>query len=77
MTRNKTLIRGRFSQQATNGSETAVMDVIGYICVSQGSSTGSRPAWVYSEDGFGSLNGDRDLGVYYRRAAFCCAFFCG
>jgi hypothetical protein len=55
------------------------MDVIGFLCVSLGSSTvqlhdrvGSRHACAYSEAGFSSRN-----GVYYRRETFCCAFFCG
>jgi hypothetical protein len=36
---------------------------------------GSRCACACSEAGFGSQNGDRAWGVYYRRAAFCYAFF--
>jgi hypothetical protein len=58
------------------------MKVKGFLCVSVGSSTvqlheslGSRHAGVRSETGFSSQNGDRAWGVYYRRAAFCCAFF--
>jgi transposase len=57
------------------------MDVICFLCVSLGSSTvqlhdilGSRRACVCSEAGFSSQNRDRAWGVYYRRAAFCCAF---
>jgi hypothetical protein len=52
------------------------MDVIGFLCVSLGSSTvqlhdslGSTRACAYSEAGFSSQNGDR-AWVYYRRAAF-------
>jgi hypothetical protein len=58
------------------------MDVIGFLCVSLGSSTvqlhdsqGDRWACVYSEVGFSSQNGDRALEVYYRRAAFSYEFF--
>jgi hypothetical protein len=36
---------------------------------------GSRHACACSEAGFSSQNGDRALGVYYRRAAFYCAFY--
>jgi hypothetical protein len=50
--------------------------------VSLGSSTaqlheclGSRRACAYSEDGFSSQNGDCAWGLYYRRAAICCAFW--
>jgi hypothetical protein len=57
------------------------MDVIGFLCVSLGSSTvqlhaslGSRRAYICSEAGFSSQNGDLAWGVYYRRAAICCAF---
>jgi hypothetical protein len=57
------------------------MDVIGFLRVSLGSSTvqlhdrlGSRSACAYSEARFSSQNGDRTWGVYYRWAAFCCAF---
>jgi hypothetical protein len=34
----------------------------------------SERAWVCSHAGFSSQNGDRALGVCYRRAQFCCAF---
>jgi hypothetical protein len=58
------------------------MDVIGFTCVSLGSSTvqlhdilGSRRACACSEAGFSSQNGDRVWGVYYRRPAFCFVFF--
>jgi hypothetical protein len=58
------------------------MDVIGFPCASLGSSTvqlhdspGSRRACACSEAGFSSENGERAWGVYYWRAAFCCAFF--
>jgi hypothetical protein len=57
------------------------MYVIGFLCVSLGSSTvqfqdslGSTCACVSSEAGFSSKNGDRAWGVFYRRAAFYCAF---
>jgi hypothetical protein len=56
------LLRGR----VINGSETAVMDVIGLLHVSLGSSTfylheslGSRRSCASSEDGFSSENYDR------------------
>jgi hypothetical protein len=56
----------RVSKYVTNGSKTAVMDVIGFLCVSLGSSTvqnheslGSRRACAGSEDDFCSQNGDR------------------
>jgi hypothetical protein len=49
-----------------NGRKTAVMDIIGFLCVSLGSSTvhlhgtvGSRHACTYSDAGFSSQNGDR------------------
>jgi hypothetical protein len=35
---------------------------------------GSRRACACSEAGFSSQNDDRAWGVYYGRAAFCCAF---
>jgi hypothetical protein len=41
--------------QYTNGSKTAVMDVIGFLCVSLGSSR----ACSCSDTGFSSQNGDR------------------
>jgi hypothetical protein len=57
------------------------MDVIGFLCVSLGSSTvkfnaslGSRLACACSGDGFSSQNGDRASVMYCRRAAFCCVF---
>jgi hypothetical protein len=70
------------SEQGTNGSKAAVIDVIGFLCVSLGSSTvqlhdslDRRRACACPEADFSSQNGDRAWGVYYRRAAFCCAFF--
>jgi hypothetical protein len=73
-----TEVRGRVSKQITNGSKTAVMDVIGFLCVSVRSSRaqphdnlGSRRGWFHSQ------NGDRASEVYYQRGAFCCAFFVG
>jgi hypothetical protein len=57
------------------------MGVIGFLCVSLGSSTvqfhdsiGSRRAYAYWEAGFSSQNGDHAWEVYYRTASFCCAF---
>jgi hypothetical protein len=51
----------RFSKQATNGRKTAVMNVVGFVSVSPGSSTvqlhdsvGSRRACACSEAGFSS-----------------------
>jgi hypothetical protein len=59
-------LRGRVSKEVTNGSKTAVRDVIGFLCVSLGSSTvllhdslGSRNACACSEAGFGDQDGDR------------------
>jgi hypothetical protein len=56
------------------------MDVI-VVCVSVGSSTvqlhdslDSRRGCACSQTGYSSQNGDRVCGVYYRRAAFSCAF---
>jgi hypothetical protein len=52
-------------ERATNGSKTAVMDVIGFLWVPLGSSTvqlrdslGIRRACACSEAGFSSHNGD-------------------
>jgi hypothetical protein len=52
--------------KGSNGSKTAVMDVIGFPCVSLGSSTvqlhespGSRRACMYSKFRFSSPNNDR------------------
>jgi hypothetical protein len=60
------IIRGRVSKQVTNGSKTAVMDTIGFLCVSLGSSTvqlhdslDGRFACICSEAGFSSQHGDR------------------
>jgi hypothetical protein len=71
----------RVSKYVTNRSKMFVMDVIGFLSVSLGSSTvqlndslGSRRACSCSEAGFSSQNCDRTLGVYYRRAGFSCAF---
>jgi hypothetical protein len=78
------ILRGRVSKQITNGSKTAVMDVIGFLCVSLGNSTvqlhyslDSRRACAYSEAGFSSQNSDIASECTHRRAAFCCAFFLG
>jgi hypothetical protein len=53
------------SVKVTNGSKTVVMEVIGFLCVSLGSSTvqfhdslGSRNACACSEADFNSHNGD-------------------
>jgi hypothetical protein len=60
------------------------MDVISFQCLSLGSSTvqlcdslGIRYAYACSETGINNQNGACAWGVYYRRAAFYCAFFCG
>jgi hypothetical protein len=52
-------------EELVNGSKTAVMDVIGFLCVLLGSSTvqihdslGGRRACECSEAGFSSQNGD-------------------
>jgi hypothetical protein len=57
-------LRGIVSEQVTNGSNTAVMDIIGFLCVSICSSTvqllgslGNRRTSACSEDGFISQNG--------------------
>jgi hypothetical protein len=54
-----------FSKQVTDESKTAVMHVIGFLCVSLGSSTvqfheslRSRRTCLCSEAGFSSQNGD-------------------
>jgi hypothetical protein len=59
------LLRGTVSKRVTNGSKAAVMDVVGFLYVSLGSSTvqlhdslGSKRACACSETGFSSLNGD-------------------
>jgi hypothetical protein len=56
------IIRGRVSKYVTNGSKTAVIDVLGFLCVSLGGSTvqlhgnlGSL-ACACSEAGFSSQN---------------------
>jgi hypothetical protein len=76
--------RGRVSKYVTNGSKTAVIDVIGFLYISLGSSTiqlydslGSRSACACPDAGFSSQNDDRAPGVYYRRIALCCAVFWG
>jgi hypothetical protein len=57
----------KVSKQVANGNKTAVMDVIGFLCVSLDSSTvqlheslGSSRACAFSEAGVSSQNGDRD-----------------
>jgi hypothetical protein len=74
-------IRARVSKWITVGSKAFLMDVIGFLCASLGSSKvqlhdslGSRCACACSEAHFSSQNGDR-ARVYYRRAAFYCVFF--
>jgi hypothetical protein len=59
-------VPGRVSKQVTNGSKTAVMDVISFLYVSLGSSTvqlcdslGSKRTCSCSEAGFGTQNGNR------------------
>jgi hypothetical protein len=75
-------IRSKVCKYVTYGSKTAVMDVIGFLCVSLGSNTvqlhdslGSRRGCACSMGSFSSENGDRAWGVYYRRAAFWFAVF--
>jgi hypothetical protein len=58
-------IRGRVSKSVINGSKTPEMDVIGFLCVSLGSSTGhiqnslgSRRACARVEAGLSNQNGD-------------------
>jgi hypothetical protein len=77
-----TYIWGRVCKYVTNGSKTAVIGIIGFLCASLSSSTtqlhdslGSRRACT--EAGFSSQNGDRALSVHHQRAALCCALFCG
>jgi hypothetical protein len=60
------------------------MDVIGFLCVSLGSSRVQLydsirkiRSYIFSEARFSSQNGDRAWGIYYRGAAFCCVFFVG
>jgi hypothetical protein len=62
----KSYIRRTVSKQVTNGSKTAVMDVIDFLCVllcnnavQLHDSLGSRRACSCSEAGFSSRNGDR------------------
>jgi hypothetical protein len=50
-------IRGRVSKYVINGSKTAVMDVIGFLCVSLGSST------VQLHDSLGSRHVQRLVSV--------------
>jgi hypothetical protein len=59
-------VRRRVSKEVINESKTSVMDVIGFLCVSQSSSRiqlndslGSIRACLYSEAGFSNQNGDR------------------
>jgi hypothetical protein len=57
-------VRGRVSKYVTNGSKTALMDVIGFLCVSIGSSKVQHHdsvgcARACREAGFSSQNGDR------------------
>jgi hypothetical protein len=58
-------VRGRVSEQITNGNKAAAMDVIGFLRSSIGSSTaqfhdslGIKRACAYSEADFSSQNGD-------------------
>jgi hypothetical protein len=75
-------MKHKYEGKSANGSKT-VIDVIDFLCVSLGSSTvhlhdclGIRRACACSEAGFSSQNGHR-AWVYYWRAAFRFAFFCG
>jgi hypothetical protein len=59
-------VRGRVSKYVTNVRKRAVMDVIGFLCLSLGSSrfqlhgsVGSRRACACAEPGLVSRNGDR------------------
>jgi hypothetical protein len=59
-------LRWRVSKRVTNGSKTDVKDVIGFLCLSVGSSTvqlhdslRSGRTYTCSEVGFSSQNGDR------------------
>jgi hypothetical protein len=72
----------RVSKYVTNGSKTAVMDVIGFLFASRGSSTvklhdslGSRRACACSEAGFSSQNGDRVLRAVLPKSSVHYAFF--
>jgi hypothetical protein len=63
---DKEIILGRVSKYVTNGSKTAVMDVICFLCESLGSSTvqlhdslGTRSVCTCSEADLSSQNGDR------------------
>jgi hypothetical protein len=65
----------------TNGIKTALMDVIGLLCVSPGNSTvklhdnlGSRRTCGCSEAGFSNQNGNRAWGVNCRRPMICSVF---
>jgi hypothetical protein len=78
---NHSNVQGRIRKYVTNGSKAAVMDVIGLLWVSLGTSTvqlhdnlGSKRAYTCSEAGFSSQNGDSAWGLYYGKRAFCCAF---
>jgi hypothetical protein len=58
--------RARVSKYVTNGSKAALMDAIGFLSISLGSSTiqlhdsiGSNRECACSEAGFSSQNGDR------------------
>jgi hypothetical protein len=59
-------VQRRANKYVTNGSKTAVMDVIGFLYISLGSSTvqlrdslGNSRACACSEAGFSSFNGNR------------------
>jgi hypothetical protein len=58
------------------------MEVMGFLCVSLGSSTvqfrdslGSRPACACSAAGFSSQNGDHAEGVISKSSVLLCVFF--
>jgi hypothetical protein len=66
------------------GCKTAVMDVVGFLCISLSisivqlhDSLGCRCTYACSEAGFSSQIGDCACRLYYQKAVFCCAFFCG
>jgi hypothetical protein len=72
----------RVSKQVTNRSKTVAMDVMGFLCVSLGSSRvqlhdslGTSCTYACAEVGFSGQNRDHAREVCYQRAVRCCAFF--
>jgi hypothetical protein len=70
--------------KVSNGSKTAVMDLIGFLCFSLGSSTvqlhdslGSRRACVYSKARFSSPNDDRGKRSVLPKSSIVMCFFMG